>query len=138
MTSDLDEQLGYDADHDDPSQFCEHGTFIGSFWGPDYLCHWCEAGVSVEEMRESLHRSTAATSRTRSPSGRSVPASTRQQAIHQLRSRLVPLADVSDLFNTMPAHDRVRLIVHCVPWVMEHYGPTYDRLIELGGDLCTA
>ena len=64
--------------------------------------------------------------------------SLRQQAIHQLRSRLVPLADVSDLFNTMPAHDRVRLIVHCVPWAMEHYGPTYDRLIELGGDLCTA
>ena len=116
MTNELDDQLGYDADHDDPRQYCEHGTFIGSWWGPDYLCHWCEAGVSVEEMRESL----------------------RQQAIHQLRSRLVPLADVSDLFNTMPAHDRVRLIVHCVPWAMEHYGPTYDRLIELGGDLCTA
>lgn len=49
--------------------------------------------------------------------------------------RLVPLADVSDLFNTMPAHDRVRLIVHCVPWAMEQYGPVYDRLIEIGGDL---
>lgn len=48
MTNELDDQLGYDADHDDPSQFCEHGTFIGSWWGPDYLCHWCEAGVSVE------------------------------------------------------------------------------------------
>ena len=23
MTSDLDEQLGYDADHDDPRQYCE-------------------------------------------------------------------------------------------------------------------
>ena len=50
MTSDLDEQLGYDADHNDPSQFCEHGTFIGSWWGPDYLCGWCEMGVSVDEV----------------------------------------------------------------------------------------
>lgn len=113
MTSDLDEQLGYDADHDDPRQYCEHGTFIGSWWGPDYLCHWCEAGVSVEEMRESL----------------------RQQAIHQLRSRLEPLAAVSDNFNTLPGHERARLIVYCVPWAMEQYGPVYDRLIEIGGDL---
>lgn len=30
MTTDLDEELGYDADHDDPRQYCVHGTFIGS------------------------------------------------------------------------------------------------------------
>jgi len=40
----LDEQLGYDADHNDPRQFCRHGTFIGSWWGPDYMCHACEMG----------------------------------------------------------------------------------------------
>lgn len=52
--NDLDEHLGYDADHDDPSQYCEHGSFIGSWWGPDYLCQWCEDGVSVAEMREII------------------------------------------------------------------------------------
>lgn len=34
---------GYDADRDDPSQYCKHGTFIGSWWGPDYLCGQCES-----------------------------------------------------------------------------------------------
>jgi hypothetical protein len=45
-----DDELGYDADHNDDSQYCIHGTFIGSWWGPDYLCGWCEDGVSVAEM----------------------------------------------------------------------------------------
>lgn len=53
--NELDEELGYDADHDDPRQYCEHGTFIGSWWGPDYLCGWCEMGVSVDEMH-AIHR----------------------------------------------------------------------------------
>lgn len=48
--ADYDEQLGYDADHDDSSQYCQHGNFRGSWWGPDYLCQWCEDGISVEEM----------------------------------------------------------------------------------------
>lgn len=26
--------------------FCKHGTFIGDPYGPDYLCGWCEDGVS--------------------------------------------------------------------------------------------
>lgn len=52
--NDLDEELGYDADHDDASQFCEHGNFIGSWWGPDYLCQWCEDGISVAEMRSII------------------------------------------------------------------------------------
>lgn len=34
----------YDEDHDDPRQRCKHGTFIGSWWGPDYLCGQCESG----------------------------------------------------------------------------------------------
>ena len=41
---DEDERLGYDADHSDPRQYCRHGTWIGSWWGPDYLCPHCEAG----------------------------------------------------------------------------------------------
>lgn len=52
--NDPDEDLGYDADHDDERQFCEHGTFIGSWWGPDYLCQWCEDGTSVTEMRSMI------------------------------------------------------------------------------------
>jgi hypothetical protein len=54
-TAEWDEELGYDADHQDDSQYCKHGTFIGSWWGPDYLCGWCEDGISVAEVRE-IHK----------------------------------------------------------------------------------
>lgn len=40
----------YDEDLNDARQRCEHGTFIGSWWGPDYLCGYCEDGISVQEM----------------------------------------------------------------------------------------
>ncbi|PHJ36863.1 hypothetical protein P378_19910 [Desulforamulus profundi] len=33
---------------------CEHGTYIGYPGGPDYLCCWCEAGISVEKMEKML------------------------------------------------------------------------------------
>jgi len=36
----------YDEDLDDPRQRCMHGTFIGSWWGPDYLCGACEMGAT--------------------------------------------------------------------------------------------
>ena len=41
-----DYQIGdeYDWDRNDRSQYCEHGTFIGSWWGPDILCGKCEMG----------------------------------------------------------------------------------------------
>lgn len=42
--------MSYDEDHSDPRQFCQHGTFIGSWWGPDYMCGLCEDGVTVAEM----------------------------------------------------------------------------------------
>ena len=35
-----------DTSNDD--HYCEHGTFIGSPFGGDYLCHWCELGVDPE------------------------------------------------------------------------------------------
>lgn len=31
-----------------PEQHCKHSTFIGSWWGPDILCHWCESGEDPE------------------------------------------------------------------------------------------
>lgn len=43
---------GYDADHGDESQFCIHGTFIGSWWGPDYMCGYCENGISLEDYQK--------------------------------------------------------------------------------------
>lgn len=49
--ADLDEVLGYDADHSDETQYCRHGVWVGSWWGPDYLCQWCEMGASLEAMR---------------------------------------------------------------------------------------
>ena len=42
--------LEYDGDLQDEAQRCEHGKFIGSWGGPDILCHYCESGISVEEM----------------------------------------------------------------------------------------
>lgn len=51
MVTDADEGLGYDADHDDPAQYCVHGNWVGSWWGPDYLCGYCEDGVSVAGAR---------------------------------------------------------------------------------------
>ena len=41
-------ELPYDGDLNDSSQRCKHGTFIGSWWGPDYLCGACEMGEDWE------------------------------------------------------------------------------------------
>ena len=30
------------GDTDDSRQYCRHGRFVGSWWGPDYLCGECE------------------------------------------------------------------------------------------------
>jgi len=38
--------LDYDDTH------CEHGTFVGGWAGPDYMCHWCEQGISAAELDE--------------------------------------------------------------------------------------
>lgn len=48
-TCQLNDQLGYDADVSDPSQYCRHGTFIGSWWGPDYMCGACESGYEPSD-----------------------------------------------------------------------------------------
>ena len=42
---DQEEYLGYDDTH------CIHGTFVGGWAGPDYMCRWCEDGVSLEEYQ---------------------------------------------------------------------------------------
>lgn len=43
---DDDYQYGdeWDWDKNDKSQYCRHGNFIGSWWGPDILCGACEVG----------------------------------------------------------------------------------------------
>lgn len=61
MVTQLDEELGYDADHDDERQYCQHGTWIGSWWGPDYLCQFCEDGITKEQAEliridNAIHR----------------------------------------------------------------------------------
>jgi hypothetical protein len=54
----LDDELGFDADHNDPRQYCQHGTWIGSWWGPDYLCGACESGISAAAYQfSSIQRS---------------------------------------------------------------------------------
>lgn len=55
-TSDYDDQmegvrlglLSYDDTH------CRHGVFIGHPYGPDYMCFWCEMGVSDEEYEAEM------------------------------------------------------------------------------------
>jgi hypothetical protein len=42
----------YDWDRNDRSQYCEHGTFIGSWWGPDILCGKCEMGDGPMDIDE--------------------------------------------------------------------------------------
>ena len=37
-----------EQDTSNRDHYCEHGTFIGSPFGGDYLCHWCELGVDPE------------------------------------------------------------------------------------------
>lgn len=34
----------FDWDQSDENQYCKHGKFIGSWWGPDILCGYCEVG----------------------------------------------------------------------------------------------
>lgn len=56
---DDDYQYGdeWDWDKNDPRQYCKHGTFIGSWWGPDLMCWKCEIGedddVSTREKFSS-------------------------------------------------------------------------------------
>lgn len=42
--TDYEEGDQYDWDRNDDNQRCKHGTFIGSWWGPDVLCGACEFG----------------------------------------------------------------------------------------------
>ena len=44
--------LEYDGDLQDDDQRCEHGKFIGSWWGPDILCGYCEDGISQKELMQ--------------------------------------------------------------------------------------
>lgn len=37
----------WDWDKSDPRQYCKHGTFIGSWWGPDIMCFKCEIGDDI-------------------------------------------------------------------------------------------
>ena len=54
LDDDYTESDRWDWDQSDDSQYCQHGTFIGSWWGPDILCGWCEDGISYVSMRRAL------------------------------------------------------------------------------------
>lgn len=36
--------------------YCQHGTFIGDPYGPDYMCGECEMGESEDERLIAIHR----------------------------------------------------------------------------------
>ncbi len=44
----------YDPEFRMEQDYCEHGTYIGPPSGADFLCGWCESGISVKEMNEIL------------------------------------------------------------------------------------
>ena len=60
MSVDYTEDDRYDWDRSDDRQYCRHGSFIGSWWGPDLLCHWCESGeeppTPAEQRANDLRR----------------------------------------------------------------------------------
>lgn len=37
------------------NDYCEHGTYVGNWAGPDYMCGLCEMGISVEEAEYGSH-----------------------------------------------------------------------------------
>lgn len=55
LDQDYTESDRWDWDHEDPRQYCRHGSFIGSWWGPDILCSHCEMGddPTMNEMISS-------------------------------------------------------------------------------------
>ena len=58
IEDDYTEADRWDWDQEDSSQCCQHGTFIGSWWGPDILCWACEDGLSLAEYELVIaHRS---------------------------------------------------------------------------------
>lgn len=42
IEDDYEEGDRWDWDRNNNSQYCKHGTFIGSWWGPDIMCFECE------------------------------------------------------------------------------------------------
>lgn len=59
MFDDYTEDDRWDWDRGDPTQYCRHGSFIGSFWGPDILCGMCESmndDPSLNDMLRDVDR----------------------------------------------------------------------------------
>lgn len=114
--------MSYDHDEDfnDPAQRCKHGTFIGSWWGPDYLCHYCELGYTEEEFQATI----------------------RQEAIARLTEqleRIIPriFRDPASLQRIFPAYSP-----HMADWMVRHTLQHAEeveaiaaRLAELGEDV---
>jgi hypothetical protein len=76
-------------DHDDVH--CKHGTFVGGWAGPDYMCGYCEDGISDEEW-EASQRS----------------AERRNRRVTALQPKLVEIIrDINLAAKTDPASDEV-------------------------------
>lgn len=46
-------------DYASDSNYCSHGTYIGNAWGADYICGYCEDGVSAEQFAEIVREREA-------------------------------------------------------------------------------
>lgn len=51
MADDRDDSS--DAEFRDPDGYCQHGQYVGGC-GIDYMCEWCENGVSAAEARRII------------------------------------------------------------------------------------
>lgn len=78
----------YDEDRSDERQYCVHGTFIGSWWGPDYLCGYCEMGVTTYDL------------------ARGAVAQSRQQ-IRKVNDALVPFISALFALRDLPSINAV-------------------------------
>lgn len=55
MYDDYNEDDRWDWDRTDPRQYCRHGSFIGSYWGPDILCADCESMDDDPSLRDMVN-----------------------------------------------------------------------------------
>ena len=53
---DYTEEDRWDWDRSDMAQRCKHGTFTGSWWGPDLMCGACEMGDPDITVNDVLKR----------------------------------------------------------------------------------
>lgn len=90
---------------------CEHGSYIGYPGGLDYLCQWCEDGITLEQFLEIR----------------------KVDLIRHLRRKVDEGERFCEFFRAERWDRPGMMIAKVVPYVMTYYGPAFDQLAELEG-----